>query len=211
MFSKEQGFFWRPLECLICRRKGPGLLRTEALQRAAGTGLLGSRPVPRSVRGFTCPRSGLAVAPDPPLSLSVKGEAGCHLSLMKGDKDSLPGALREIPRPPAVCLSLPLLYHSLVWSQPCYRASASGQACAGPRRGHCGPHTVLALEDLGTNSQLLAFLFPLACFLLGPFPFCTVVLLLLSILLPRFLPQRRRGGAPMEERVCTNWGHGWNF
>lgn len=51
----------------------------------------------QSVPGFTCPRSGPAVAPDPPLSLSVKGEAGCHLSLMKGDKDSLPGALREIP------------------------------------------------------------------------------------------------------------------
>lgn len=101
MFLKEQGFFWRPLECLICRRMGRGRLHLErALQMAAGTGVLGHWLLPLSLPGFTCPFSSPGVAADPPLFPSVKGEARCLLSLMKGGKDTLSGALREIP--PAV-------------------------------------------------------------------------------------------------------------
>lgn len=97
MFSKEQGFFWRPLECLVCRRMDPGMPHTEAGSaegsRDGGPGLLA---VPLSLGGlhlpFLRPSGGSSL-----LFLSVKGEADCHLSLMKGDKDTLSGAFREIP------------------------------------------------------------------------------------------------------------------
>lgn len=65
MFSKEKGFFWRPLECLSGRRPGAGTLDAETRSGEGGGGRgPGPLAVPPSPTKFTCPFPGPGVAPD---------------------------------------------------------------------------------------------------------------------------------------------------